>query len=1701
MPLSAGDIAFVGFNADVSANGKSFAFVALASISAGEVIHFTDNGWLATNALRTGEGFTSWTAPAGGVAAGTVVSITGVFDGGGTLTSYAASTGSLVLNTLMNFSTGGDQVIAFQGSVTSSTSFVVSNVVAALNNEGAAVWQANADNTNTSALPLGLTNGTDAGALSELDNYIYAGPTGSADKATWLARINNASNWSGSDTTPYSFTSLTFDVSVADTVAPTVTSITASPSVVVDGTTTFSLEILFNEAMDTGVAPTITFPTSGENPATTLTATGGSWSGNTYTATFSVVDGNADLSNIDVNVADAKDVAGNTMTSATSANVFSINQTNPTLVSSSPADDATNVNASNDVTLTFSEAISIAASAGIQLRRASDDAVIAATVSASGSVLTINPDADLVGGESYYVSVASGAVTDANGNAFAGLTTASALNFSTAAVVIPTLSIGPASSTVAEGNSGTVPFTYTVTRSDTSADTSVQVTITAGTGVTAADIASVTVDGTPVGSFTLGSAFTVSLTGTATTASVVVNVAGDLEVEANEQFSVGLSSPTGGYALGTASSSTGTINNDDAVGSVSIANVSIAEGDSGTSVLIFTVTRTGGAAAFSVDFSTADGTATAGADYVSNSGTLAFAANETSKTISITINGDTTIEPNEAFTVSLANVTNGGTITTATGTGTITNDDLHRIYDIQGSGSSSSFVGQTVTIRAVVTGDFQNGDADTTRNLNGFTVQEVVGDGNAATSDGIFIFQGTGATNTPNVNVGDVVTITGVVSEFNGETQITATAVGAVTVTTAGALTQAQVNALATTLNLPSVGTIANTQGIVIPDLEAFEGMLVNLPQTLTVSETFNLDRFGSFEVTQGGQAFQYTQQNAPSVAGYATYVSDIAKRTLTIDDGIWTQNPDLRVGGTALTSSSTFSHGDTIANVTGVIRYSNPIGTTATTGATGEQNFRLMATEAFTVTDANPREAAPPSVGGSLKIASFNVLNFFTSLNVTNGTDPSFSGQDPRGAENNVEFDRQSQKLYNTLATLNADVVSLIELENDFRAGGNTGTNAATSAGGAVAVQAIVNGLNAILGAGTYDWVRPGSDLLGGDAISVGMIYKTASVSIAAGTSVARLVDVDEAGGNEPDAVTSDLADLGLDNLLTNNPGPGIGVFEGSGTSRVPLAVTFQDSNGETFTVVANHFKSKSSSAGGTGDADAGDGAGQSNNQRLEAATALTAWIAANPTGDTSGRYVIVGDLNAYAQEQPIQYILNQGYTNLANTFIGANAYSYVFDGLLGTLDYGIASASFTEFFTGAADWHISSDEADAFDYNTNFRPASQVALFDGTVPIRASDHDPFLMGLDLTTNYARFVSNAFSGTRELSSKSFDTVEGSASAGDAIDVLREAQLGNIGTKTIDVNNLTIRADGNTFDALFNMAGLATGLTLAGTANMDVNGQEGGADQITGNDGENSIDGFAGSDSLSGGGGNDTIIAGLGDDTAFGDAGADTIFGWFGADSLSGGQGNDIILGEDQADRLAGEAGLDTLVGGNGDDVISGGSERDSLYGDAGADTLSGDDGDDEVFGQADNDSLSGNAGNDTLNGGVGSDTLFGNDDDDVLFGFAFAAAGVAEADSLYGGAGNDTLVGGLGNDTMFGGLGNDRFYFADFEIQSNEFDVILDWNIGDSIYIYSFASYTIQDNGSGVDMVLNLQSGTATIRVEGGGITAAALASQIFLF
>ena len=218
---------------------------------------------------------------------------------------------------------------------------------------------------------------------------------------------------------------------------------------------------------------------------------------------------------------------------------------------------------------------------------------------------------------------------------------------------------------ITEGNSGTQVATFTVTRSG---------------GTAAFNVNYATADGTA----TAGSDYVAQPTSTLSfaagdlTKTISVTINGDATVEPNETFSVNLSGATNGGTI-TKSQGTGTIVNDDAaagVGNISINDVNITEGNSGTQVATFTVTRSGGTAAFNVNYATADGTATAGSDYVAQpTSTLSFAAGDLTKTVSVTINGDTTVEPDETFSVNLSGATNGGTITKSQGTGTIVNDD------------------------------------------------------------------------------------------------------------------------------------------------------------------------------------------------------------------------------------------------------------------------------------------------------------------------------------------------------------------------------------------------------------------------------------------------------------------------------------------------------------------------------------------------------------------------------------------------------------------------------------------------------------------------------------------------------------------------------------------------------------------------------------------------------------------------------------------------------------------------------------------------------------------------------------------------------------------------------------------------------------------------------------------------------------------
>ena len=188
--------------------------------------------------------------------------------------------------------------------------------------------------------------------------------------------------------------------------------------------------------------------------------------------------------------------------------------------------------------------------------------------------------------------------------------------------------------------------------------------------------------------------------------------------------------------------------------------------------------------------------------------------------------------------------------------------------------------------------------------------------------------------------------------------------------------------------------------------------------------------------------------------------------------------------------------------------------------------------------------------------------------------------------------------------------------------------------------------------------------------------------------------------------------------------------IFDGAATNRVPLAATFTHlATNDNITVVVNHFKSKGSS--GLEDTtspnfDQNDGAAFFNERRLNASVALVEWLSTNPTTIEDSDIVIMGDLNAYAQETPVQFLLSRGFNNVEDE----SANSFVFDGQQGTLDYLLISDDLEEKFTAATVWSINADEADALDYNLDFGKSD--TYFDATTATRFSDHDPVIAGFN---------------------------------------------------------------------------------------------------------------------------------------------------------------------------------------------------------------------------------------------------------------------------------------------------------------------------------------------------------------------------------
>lgn len=225
----------------------------------------------------------------------------------------------------------------------------------------------------------------------------------------------------------------------------------------------------------------------------------------------------------------------------------------------------------------------------------------------------------------------------------------------------PLVSISDAS--IVEGDAGTTILEFTVTKSFATAGTSqVQVTVADVTATEGVDYELLT----PV----------VTFDDTATTGVVQVRVLGDTLIEPDETFEVSITEVTNGLGPLTIVDGTaiGTIVNDDAA-SLSVTDVSLTEGDAGTQIMTFTITRTGDAVPVTVSFATEDVTATAGVDYVATSGIRLLGAGETSETVEVVINGDIDLEADETFRLVLSNPTNGVTLADGIGIGTILDDD------------------------------------------------------------------------------------------------------------------------------------------------------------------------------------------------------------------------------------------------------------------------------------------------------------------------------------------------------------------------------------------------------------------------------------------------------------------------------------------------------------------------------------------------------------------------------------------------------------------------------------------------------------------------------------------------------------------------------------------------------------------------------------------------------------------------------------------------------------------------------------------------------------------------------------------------------------------------------------------------------------------------------------------------------------------
>lgn len=653
-----------------------------------------------------------------------------------------------------------------------------------------------------------------------------------------------------------------------------------------------------------------------------------------------------------------------------------------------------------------------------------------------------------------------------------------------------------------------------------------------------------------------------------------------------------------------------------------------------------------------------------------------------------------------------------------------TSAPTHEIGSVQGPGAVSPLVDQHVTVRGVVVGDVPG--------LRGFYLQD--SDGDAATSDGIFVFS-----NVP-VSLGDEVQISGKVQEFGSQTQV---APGSnVEVCGSAALPAA------TPLDLPADGA----------GRERFEGMLVTLTDDLTVSEVFALTSFGELTLSEGGVLVQPTELARPGAAAEAIVAANLL-RSIVLDDAMTS-----RTSVTArpyLTPATPVRVGD-------LLTFTEPL-----VLGFGFGQWRLQPADGSAdgvFAPQNTRPASPDAVGGDVLVGSVNVLNYFLT----------FSRPLGRGATNAEAFEKQAAKTVTAISTLDADVVALQEIEDTASTGYGDGSPDQ-------ALADLVRRLNLAAGSPVWAFAPFPTELLAvdRDVIRNAIIYKRDVVQPI---------------------------------------GPSIGLVDEAVffNAREPIAQTFAK-DGDVFTIVANHLKSKTPGTATGDNVDSGDGQGQWNGDRKRQAASLAGFSDRLRASTGDDDVLVMGDLNSYTQEDPIEVLREAGFTDLGSQ-LDAGRYSYVFGARSGSLDHAMTTASMSAKVTGVAHWNINSVESFAYQY------PGDPALY-APHQYRASDHDPLIIGIDLEERCFGLL---------------PTIRGT----NGNDVL----IGTVGDDVI--------------------MGLGGNDSISGGNGNDVICGGAGNDVVAGGNGDDRLNGGFGADRIDGGNGDDELVGGPGDDLLLGGRGA-----------------------------------------------------------------------------------------------------------------------------------------------------------------------------------------------------------------------------------